>query len=100
MIDRQPRKAQREEQGRTEIGCGSGASSHPGVKVTFQDLVLGAGGWERLWPITASARKDALRRIGRRWAGLATVEQEALGTRRKSAAGPGKGKLAGGVQGC
>lgn len=47
IIDRKPKKAQGEEQGRTETGSGNGASSHPGVKVTFQDLVLKAGGLQR-----------------------------------------------------
>lgn len=60
MIDRQPKKAQGEEQGRTEIGSGSGASSHAGVKVTFQDFR------EAVAYKCASMRKDALKRIGRR----------------------------------
>lgn len=47
IIDRKPKKAQGEEQGRTETGSGNGASSHPGVKVTFQELVLKAGGLQR-----------------------------------------------------
>lgn len=47
IIDRKPKKAQGEEQGRTEIGSRNGASLHPGVKVTFQDLVLKAGGLQR-----------------------------------------------------
>lgn len=47
LIDRQFKKAHGKEQGRTAIGSGSGASSHPGVKVTFQNLVLKAGGLQR-----------------------------------------------------
>lgn len=42
VIDRQPRKMQGEEQSQTEIGNETGASSHPGVNVTFQDLEVGA----------------------------------------------------------
>lgn len=51
----------------------------------------------RKWAgLGTTEQEDALKRIGRRWAGLATTEQETLGTRRESEAGPGKGKLAGG----
>lgn len=41
MIDRQPRKRQGEEQSNTELGSETGASSQPGVKVTFQDSEVG-----------------------------------------------------------
>lgn len=91
VIDRQPGKVQGEEQGRAEIGSGRGASSHPGVKMTSQDLAFG----EAEPYNCASTRKDALKRVGRRWAGLGATEQAALGTRRESVARPGKGKLAG-----
>lgn len=36
LIDRQSKKMQGEEQSSTETGSETGASSHPGVKVTFQ----------------------------------------------------------------